>query len=158
MTPRLSIGQVARRAGATVPTVRTVRYYEEIGLLQPAIRTASGQRSYDEAALRRLAFIRRCRDFGFSLDQVRGLVGLMDQPDRPCREALDIASLHLEQVRHRLEELRALEQSLLAFVVGCETACAGGPSVDCTLLEDLAKASEVRSAPSADPRPGCCRV
>ena len=64
MSARLSIGLVARRTGATVPTVR---YYEEIGLLPAASRTASGQRSYDEATVRRLVFIRRCRDFGFSL-------------------------------------------------------------------------------------------
>lgn len=137
MSARLSIGLVARRAGCTVPTIR---YYEEIGLLPPAGRTEAGQRHYDERTVRRLAFIRRCRDFGFSLEQVRELVGLFDQPDRPCAELRDIAALHLQQVRSKLDELKALEASLSAFVCGCESACAGGPVIDCTILEDLALA------------------
>ena len=147
MSARLSIGLVARRTGATVPTVR---YYEDIGLLPPAARTEAGQRSYDEAAIRRLVFIRRCRDFGFSIEQVRELVGLVDEPDRPCAEVRDIAAAHLAQVRQKLEELKALEASLSTFVCSCDTACSGGPAVDCTILEDLAlpadKAQVVRAA------------
>jgi len=135
MSANLSIGLVARRTGATVPTVR---YYEEIGLLPAAKRTDAGQRSYDEATVRRLVFIRRCRDFGFSIEQVRELVGLVDEPERPCVEVRDIAASHLEQVRRKLRELKELEASLNAFVCSCETACAGGTSVDCTILEDLA--------------------
>ena len=135
MNARLSIGLVARRTGATVPTIR---YYEEIGLLPPASRTESGQRSFDTATVRRIAFIRRCRDFGFSIDQVRELVGLVDQPDRPCLEVRDIAVVHLQQVRRKLDELKALEASLNAFVCSCESACAGGAAVDCTILEELA--------------------
>ncbi|KQY90743.1 helix-turn-helix domain-containing protein [Pelomonas sp. Root1444] len=147
MSARLSIGLVARRTGATVPTVR---YYEDIGLLPPATRTEAGQRSYDEATIRRLVFIRRCRDFGFSIEQVRELVGLVDEPDRPCAEVRDIAAAHLAQVRQKLEELKALEASLSTFVCSCDTACSGGPAVDCTILEDLAlpadKAQVVRTA------------
>lgn len=150
MGARLSIGLVARRTGAMVPTVR---YYEEIGLLPPASRTASGQRSYDESTLRRLMFIRRCRDFGFSIDQVRELVGLVDERDRPCVEVRDIAASHLAQVRQKLDELKALETSLNAIVCSCETACAGGAAVDCTILEDLTVSAEsLRAAPRA----GCC--
>ena len=147
MSARLSIGLVARRTGATVPTVR---YYEDIGLLPPAARTEAGQRSYDETTIRRLVFIRRCRDFGFSIEQVRELVGLVDEPDRPCAEVRDIAAVHLAQVRQKLEELKSLEASLNAFVCSCDTACSGGPAVDCTILEDLAlpadKAQVVRAA------------
>ena len=139
MSARLSIGLVARRTGATVPTVR---YYEDIGLLPPAARTEAGQRSYDETTVRRLVFIRRCRDFGFSIEQVRELVGLVDEPDRPCAEVRDIAATHLAQVRQKLAELKALEASLNAFVCSCDTACAGGPAVDCTILEDLALPAE----------------
>jgi len=87
---------VAKRAGCTV---LTIRYYEDIGLLPPAARTDAGQRHYGEAALRRLTFIRRCRDFGFSIEQVRELVGQVDQPDRPCTEVRDIAAVHLAEVR-----------------------------------------------------------
>ena len=150
MSARLSIGLVARRTGATVPTVR---YYEEIGLLPAASRTASGQRSYDEATVRRLVFIRRCRDFGFSIEQVRELVGLVDEPDRPCVEVRDIAASHLQQVRRKLDELKALETSLSAIVCGCNVACAGGAAVDCTILEDLAVPGE---DPARAPGTGCC--
>ena len=150
MSARLSIGLVARRTGATVPTVR---YYEDIGLLPQVARTEAGQRSYDEATIRRLVFIRRCRDFGFSIEQVRELIGLVDEPDRPCAEVRDIAAAHLAQVRQKLEELKALEASLNAFVCSCNTACSGGPAVDCTILEDLAMPSDrVRVVRAA----GCC--
>lgn len=152
MNAKLSIGLVARRTGATVPTIR---YYEEVGLLPPAARTEAGQRSFDEATVRRLVFIRRCRDFGFSIDQVRELVGLVDQPDRPCVEVRDIASTHLEQVRSKLVELGELEASLNAFVCSCDTACVGGATVDCIILEDLAlpadKAQVVQRASCCTP-------
>ncbi|ARN23396.1 MerR family transcriptional regulator [Piscinibacter gummiphilus] len=150
MTAKLSIGFVARQTGCTVPTIR---YYEEIGLLPPAGRTESGQRHYDDATVRRLAFIRRCRDFGFSIEQVRELVGLVDQPDRPCVEARDIAAGHLAQVRRKLDELKALEASLAGFVVSCDTACGGGAAVDCTILEALACPPP---ATDVEPRARCC--
>ena len=132
----LSIGTVAKQTGCTVPTIR---YYEEIGLLPPAARSESGQRHYGEATLRRLAFIRRCRDFGFSIEQVRELVGLVDEPERPCTEVRDIAALHLAEVRRKLVQLRELEASLDAFVCSCDSACAGGAAVDCTILDGLAR-------------------
>lgn len=146
----LSIGVVAKQADCTVPTIR---YYEEIGLLPPAPRTGAGQRLYGEATVRRLLFVRRCRDFGFSIDQVRELVSLVDQPNRPCVEVRDIAAVHLEAVRGKLEQMKALEASLLAFVGSCDRACAGGPSIDCTILEDLAMPKE---KPQALGEPGCC--
>ncbi len=150
MTGTLSIGTVAKRTGCTVPTIR---YYEEIGLLPPVSRTEAGQRSYGDAALRRLNFIRRCRDFGFSIEQVRDLVGLVDEPSRPCAEVRDIAALHLAEVRRKLIELKELESSLDAFVGSCDTACAGGAAIDCTILEDLAlPAGKARVLASA----ACC--
>jgi DNA-binding transcriptional MerR regulator len=129
----VSIGVVAKQTGCTVPTIR---YYEEIGLLPPAARTESGQRHYGEATQRRLRFIRRCRDFGFSIEQVRELV-----------------ALHLAEVRRKLDELKALEASLDAFVCSCDTACAGGAALDCTILEDLAVPAE---QPRATAAPTCC--
>lgn len=147
----LSIGAVAKRTGLTIPTIR---YYEEIGLLPPAARTDAGQRHYGEGALRRLAFIRRCRDFGFSIGQVRGLVGLVDEPDRPCTEVRNIAAIHLVEVQRKLEELKALEASLDAFVCSCDAACAGGAAMDCTILEDLTLPAE--TARVVIPRNGCC--
>jgi Cu(I)-responsive transcriptional regulator len=146
----ISIGAVAKRTGCTVPTVR---YYEDIGLLSPAARTDAGQRQYGESTLRRLTFIRRCRDFGFSIEQVRELVGLVDQPDRPCLEVRSIAAVHLAEVRRKLDQLKALEDSLNAFVCSCETACAGGAAVDCSILEDLSLPAE---RARVVPMNGCC--
>lgn len=152
MNARLSIGFVARQTGCTAPTIR---YYEEIGLLPPASRTEAGQRHYDERTVHRLAFIRRCRDFGFSIDQVREWVSLVDQPQRPCTEARDIAAAHLSQVRARLAELMALEASLSAIVCSCEAACLGGPAVDCTILEDLTLPADERHL-TQNGGDGCC--
>jgi MerR family copper efflux transcriptional regulator len=152
VSPPVSIGVIARQAGCTVPTIR---YYEEIGLVPPAPRSESGQRNYGPAALRRLTFIRRCRDFGFSIEQVRELVGLVDAPDRPCAEARAIAAAHLNEVRKKLGELQALRDNLARFVASCDTACAGGAIADCTILEDL-------GMPAEQTRPvntgACCRT
>lgn len=132
----LSIGALAKAAGVTTPTVR---YYEEIGLLPKAGRSASGQRIYDETDLERLTFIRRCRDFGFSIDQVRILAGLSISPDRDCSEVRDLAMAHLGDVRTKLAELHALERNLEGFVEQCDTACSGGPGRECLVFKDMAK-------------------
>lgn len=147
--PKFSIGVVAKRTGCSVPTIR---YYEDIGLLPSANRTEGGQRSFSEATVGRLIFIRRCRDFGFSLDQVRELVGLVDEPSRPCVEVRDLAAIHLAEVQSKLLELKALESSLLGFVRACNAACAGGATLDCTILEDLSR--PVEASPSSGT--GCC--
>lgn len=132
----LSIGTVAKRAGCSVPTIR---YYEDVGLMPPAARTEGGQRSYGEADVKRLRFIRRCRDFGFGVEHVRELLSLADEPDRQCVEVRDVAASRLADVRRRLAELTALETSLMAFVQDCDDGCAGGTTLDCCILEDLAE-------------------
>lgn len=131
-----TIGQLAKAASVSTPTIR---YYEEIGLLPPAGRTAAGQRVYEQTDLERVTFIRRCRDFGFSIEQVRLLAGLSLSADRDCVEVRDIARTHLGQVRDKLLELHALEKSLEGFVDQCEVACAGGPGRDCVVFKDLAR-------------------
>ena len=135
--PHLRIGALAERAGTNAPTIR---YYEDIGLLRPADRQAGGQRAYGEEDVRRLAFIRRCRDFGFSIEQVRSLVALVQDRERSCMDARDLAQEHLTAVRARLRELQALERSIAGFIATCDASCAGGPGPDCAILEDLAKA------------------
>jgi DNA-binding transcriptional MerR regulator len=130
------IGALAERTGTNAPTIR---YYEDIGLLRPAERQAGGQRVYGQEDAARLTFIRRCREFGFSIEQVRALVALAEDRDRSCLEAMDLAREHLAAVREKLSELVALEQSLAAFVASCESACAGGPGPDCVILEDLSR-------------------
>jgi Cu(I)-responsive transcriptional regulator len=149
-----SIGAASRQTGCSVPTIR---YYEDVGLLPAAARTEGNQRHYDDAAVRRLAFIRRCRDFGFSIEQVRELVGLVDHPDRDCVEVRDIAQAQLQEVQRKLAELQALQAALSAFVCSCDAACAGGPAADCTILEDLATpASVAQPAPAPPPARSCC--
>lgn len=151
-----SIGAASKQTGCSVPTIR---YYEEVGLLLPAPRTEGNQRHYDDAAVRRLTFIRRCRDFGFTIEQVRELVGLVDEPSRDCVEVRDIAQAHLQEVQKKLTELKALETTLSAFVCSCNTACAGGPAVDCTILEDLATHAvpvPFESPATTSARRSCC--
>jgi MerR family copper efflux transcriptional regulator len=157
-TASISIGLLARQASCTVPTIR---YYEEIGLLPSVPRTDGGRRIYGAATVRRLSFIRRCRDFGFSIEQVRELVRLIDEPNRPCVEVRKVAAKHLAQVRDKLAKLQALERSMEAIVESCDTACASGTTVDCTILEDLASPGGSlllsASASPSDQASGCCR-
>lgn len=130
----LKIGALAGQTGTNAPTIR---YYEEIGLLRSAGRQAGNQRVYGDADVKRLTFIRRCREFGFSIDQVRSLVALVQDPAGPCVQARDLAQEHLTAVRAKLAELKALERSLSAFVSDCNSSCAGGAGSDCVILDDL---------------------
>lgn len=138
----MTIGDLAAATRCTVPTIR---YYEEIGLLPQAPRRRSGHRVYGHSDLRRLTFIRRCRDFGFPIEQIRELVVLAGSPRHDCTAARDLAAQHLGEVRRKLRELQALERSLEAYVEACGAQCAGGPADKCVILEDLAAS-----------RPSCC--
>jgi DNA-binding transcriptional MerR regulator len=129
------IGTLARLAGTTAPTIR---YYEEIGLLPRAERRESGQRTYGQDTLGRLGFIRRCREFGFSIEQIRALVTLAQDQERSCVDARDLAMVHLASIRARLNELRKLEKSIAGLVMSCEASCLGGAAPDCVVLEHLA--------------------
>jgi DNA-binding transcriptional MerR regulator len=131
----LRIGALAERTGVNAPTIR---YYEQIGLLPRPDRQDGGQRAYGDDDIRRLTFIRRCRGFGFAIDEVRDLLALTREPGRRCGEALDLGRARLAAVRTQLAELQALEASLAGFVGVCETTCSGGPGPDCVVLLDLA--------------------
>src|SRR5262249_23751427 len=147
----LKIGAVAKRTGTSTPTIR---YYEEIGLLRTADRQSGGQRVYGEADVRQLTFIRRCCEFGFSIDQVRALVALVQDPESSCMRARDLAQRHLADLRAKLTELKALERSIAAFVTRCDASCAGGPGPSCIILDDLSRSpvrvstTQKRSRPS----------
>jgi DNA-binding transcriptional MerR regulator len=133
---QLKIGELGERTGTSVPTIR---YYEQIGLVARAPRQAGGQRVYGDDAVERLTFIRCCREFDFSVDQVRALLAIVHDPKRSCMDARDLADQHLTAVRAKMRELKALERSLVAFVKSCDTSCAGGPGPECVILDDLAK-------------------
>jgi MerR family transcriptional regulator, copper efflux regulator len=134
----LKIGELAELTGTSLPTIR---YYEQIGLLPRAPRQAGGQRVYSRDDVERLTFIRRCREFDFSIEQVRALVAIVHDPKSSCMDARDMAAEHLTAVRAKMRELKALERSLVGFVKTCDTSCAGGPGPECVLLDDLAKPS-----------------
>ena len=124
----LRIGELARLTGASAPTIR---YYEEIGLLPAPYRRSGGQRSYGEADIRRLTFIRRCRDFALPIKQVQELVSLMRDRDRSCGEARNLAQRHLDAIRTRLVELKALERTITELVQSCDASRANAPDRSC---------------------------
>ncbi|WP_239025120.1 MerR family DNA-binding protein [Rhodoligotrophos defluvii] len=127
---------MARITGTTTPTIR---YYEAIGLLPPAHRAFGGQRTYGRDDVRKLAFIRRCREFGFPIAQVRDLVSLMDDQERSCREARTIAEAHLANLRSKLAEIQALERSILELIESSDRLCRYGPGANCGVLQQLAE-------------------
>ena len=126
----LRIGVLARRTGTTVPTIR---YYEQIGLLRPAARSG-GQRTYDHEDVRRLSFIRRCRDFDFSIEDIRALLSLL-QNGKSCTEARELAEGRLVELRRRRLELQALEATIASLVTACANTCDGGAAPDCVILQ-----------------------
>jgi DNA-binding transcriptional MerR regulator len=126
----LSIGKLGQAAGVKVPTIR---YYEQIGLLPEAGRSAGNQRLYDPAMLDRLAFIRHARELGFSLEAIRDLLSLSDQPDQPCAAADAIARVQLQSVQARIARLNALAAELRRMI----DQCACGTIKDCRVIETL---------------------
>jgi MerR family transcriptional regulator, copper efflux regulator len=126
----MRIGILAERTGTTVPTIR---YYEEIGLLRPAARSG-GQRTYDNEDVRRLSFIRRCRDFDFSIEDIRALLSLLHN-GKSCTEARKLAEGRLAELRRRRAELEALEASIASLVTCCAETCDGGAAPDCVILQ-----------------------
>ena len=129
----LKIGGIADMMGTTAPTIR---YYEEIGLL-PEPRRVNGQRRYDDDDVRRLTFIRRCRNFDFSVEQVRSLLEVAQDKDGSCFEARDLAQMHLAAVRAKLVELHTLETSIVRLIEGAQDDCDGGAGAQCPVLERL---------------------
>lgn len=131
----LPIGELSRRTGTKV---QTVRYYEEIGLMREAGRTAGGQRRYEPADLDRLAFIRHARQLGFPLDAIRELLSLSDEPSRSCSEVDSVARRQLHQVEQRIARLQALRTELKRMVAECD----GDSVAECRVLEVLRDHSE----------------
>ena len=126
----LPIGVLSRRSGVNI---ETIRYYERVNMLAPPPRTASGRRVYDFTDLRILVFIRRSRELGFSLDEIRALLRLGGPEKASCREVREIAAHHLEDIRARLVDLKKLEH-LLAKTVA---RCSGRTAPDCPVLDIL---------------------
>ena len=126
------IGKLSRRTGVNI---ETIRYYERAGLLPRVTRTAGGYRAYRPADAQRLLFIRRARNLGFSLDEVRRLLALAAEKSRSCRLVHGLALEHLKNIRGKIADLRRMEKVLTATV----NQCARGTLPNCPLLETLAR-------------------
>lgn len=127
----MSIKSAARESGVKVPTIR---YYEQIGLLESPKRDAANRRVFHEGDLRRLAFIRHARELGFDIDAIRTLLVLQDRPDQSCAAADLIAQARLLEVNQRIRSLLALKTELEQMVEGCRH----GHVSDCRVIEVLA--------------------
>lgn len=113
---RFAIGVLSKRTGCNI---ETIRYYERAGLLPTPGRSPGGYRLYGTDHLKRLAFVRRARALGFSIDEVRALLALADHRKRPCAEARGLAATHLEDVRAKIASLKEMERVLRDTVARC---------------------------------------
>ena len=125
-----SIGQLSKQTGCKV---ETIRYYEKAGLLPAPPRTAGGHRLYDRGHAQRLGFIRRSRELGFSLDEIRALLRLADGGEYNCGKVKVITLHHLESVKHKIRDLRKLQTTLTTI----SDACEGGIAPNCPIIEAL---------------------
>ncbi|MDI9780752.1 MULTISPECIES: Cu(I)-responsive transcriptional regulator [Pseudomonas] len=133
----MNIGQAARRSGLST---KMIRYYESIGLLKPATRSDSGYRVYQAEDLHSLAFIKRSRDLGFSLEEVGKLLTLWQDRGRASADVKALAMQHIDELNRRIEELVSLRDTLGDLVAHCQ----GDDRPDCPILKDLANGA------------GCC--
>ena len=126
----LTIGKLSELTGVNI---ETIRYYERTKVLPMPPRTDSGRRVYQSSDVRTLAFLRRARELGFSLDDIRTLLRLGGPEKASCREVRQIAAHHLEDIRAKIGDLRKLER-LLAKTVA---QCTGTTAPDCPVLDIL---------------------
>jgi DNA-binding transcriptional MerR regulator len=132
----LTIGQLGQ---ATATKVETIRYYEKIGLLPAPVRTAGNYRSYADRHVQLLGFIRRSRELGFSIEEVRELLELARHHDAPCVDVDELVARHLETTERKIEALRRLRRELRDTLMSCR----GGRVAECRVIQAL----------SSDPSP-----
>lgn len=125
---RLTIGQLSRRTGVNI---ETIRYFEKVGLISSPPRTEGGHRAYDNDHLRTLGFIRRARELGFTPDEVRGILNLGGPADACCDEVREIASKHLQTVRTKMADLAHLEKLLASTI----NRCSGDHAPRCAVID-----------------------
>ena len=125
-----SIGDLSKRTGVKIPTIR---YYEQMGLIEPPERSEGNQRRYTTDGLRRLSFIRHSRDLGFTIEDIKGLLELNQHPGNPCNDAHSIAVQHLKDVQSRIAKLRRLERELKRI-----SKCDADHIADSAVIETLA--------------------
>jgi MerR family transcriptional regulator, mercuric resistance operon regulatory protein len=126
----LTIGALSERSAVNI---ETIRYYERIGLLPAPPRSQGGHRLYEGGHFKRLVFVRRSRELGFTLDEIRNLLGLMGGR-HTCGEVRAVALEHLERIRAKIADLRRMERTLAETAARCE----GGDTPECPILDALA--------------------
>jgi DNA-binding transcriptional MerR regulator len=134
MTENYSIGNLSQLSGVNV---ETIRYYEKVELLPTARRASNGYRLYDTGSLERLSFIRRGRELGFTIDEIRELITLAHHPERPCAEADRMTRAHLEDIEGKIRDLQRMKKALKQ-VAGCSS----GTAEHCELLRALCTAGD----------------
>lgn len=127
---KFHIGALSAETGVNI---ETIRYYERIGLMPPPPRTEGRQRIYDGAHLKRLAFIRRGRELGFSLDQIRDLLGLARRHGLTCAEVKAMTVAHTADIRRKMKDLKRLERVLVELAAKCEDKAVP----ECPILDAL---------------------
>lgn len=127
------IGEMSKRTGVNI---ETIRYYERIKIMPQPDRTAGGNRQYNHDQLKRLSFIKTSRELGFSIDEIRALLEMVDRQDFTCSEVHGLTIGHLASVREKIKGLRRLEKAL----VGMAAECSQGDVPDCPILETLFEA------------------
>ena len=127
----MPIGQLGKATGTAV---ETIRYYEKIGLLPKVARTSGNYRSYGDEDVDRLTFIRRSRDLGFAIEQVRALLSLADDSEQACGDVDRLAKAHLAEVERKIADLSALKAELSATIERCRN----GTISQCQILKALA--------------------
>ena len=126
------IGDMSRETGVNI---ETVRYYERIGIMPQPDRTGGGNRQYNGNQLKRLHFIKRSRELGFNLEEVRGLLELVDRTDFTCREVHTMTVKHLVSVKRKLLDLHRMQKVLKAMALECSQ----GEVPDCPIIDELFK-------------------
>lgn len=130
MSGNYSIGTLSQLSHVNI---ETIRYYEKIALLPTASRAGNGYRQYDDASVERLAFIRRARELGFTLDEIRELNTLVHHPDRACADADRMTRAHLDDIEGKILDLRRMQRALRKVA-----DCHGPTAEHCELLKALA--------------------
>ena len=126
----VGIGALSQTTGVNI---ETIRYYERIAILPPPPRSPGGHRLYGVDHMKRLAFVRRSRELGFSLQEVRGLLDLVDGGAGTCDQVKAMTLDHLHDVRRRIADLRRMERVLRGMAATCE----GGDVPDCPIIDTL---------------------
>jgi MerR family transcriptional regulator, mercuric resistance operon regulatory protein len=137
----LAIGEVSRTSGCKI---ETIRYYERIGLLSPPPRTAGRHRLYSQDHVKRLVFIRRGRNLGFSLDEIRSLLGLTGEGAPSCERVREITLAHAHDIRQKIDDLERMDRALRQLAEQCED----GEAMDCPVIDALFAAEDNRTAPA----------